>query len=167
MTELDAVAIKMRKGLSEKTSIITLAAMHEYCCPIGVYELACRAPLVFGLSKTGVSGIGRTVVALSTRTLRSCCSVSTTNIVRSVSFAFFVIVWLSSDALCTISIGTGCKLYVTTFLTAGKILSTYLSLKEVPKRTETAIFLTIPSTTRMRASSTRTRSIIVPATSTL
>lgn len=166
MTELDAFAIKRRKSHSGKTYMIPRSAIHGYSYPNGIYESTGTIPLVFVLTETGVLDIDYSVVAFATSTACSCSSGSTAIIPRLVLVVFLDIVRLPSDASCTISIVTGCELYETVFLSAGKFPFPKVLMKEVPSKTETFKFLTIPSTTRIRASPMCMWSIIVLKTST-
>lgn len=73
-----------------------------------------------------------------------------------------VVVWLSFGALCTIIIGTGCELYKTIFLWAGKIPFVKYSMDNVPSSTGTARFLKVLNMTRIQVARMCTWSIIVP-----
>lgn len=90
MTELDAHAIKILKGLSGRTSIIPQAAMHGKRCPHGVYKETCTVSLGLVLTETGVSDIVCSVMALATRMTFSCYSVSSANTILLVFFCFLL-----------------------------------------------------------------------------
>lgn len=109
--------------------------MDGYYCLDGVYETTRTNPLVLILNKTGVLEIARYVVAIATHTTCSCSSVITIVIFLSVTFESFVVSRLSTDASCTISIGTSCELYKIFFLSTQKTPFTNLSAKNVLRRT--------------------------------
>lgn len=101
-----------------------------------------------------------------TLTTRATCHYSfvfTANTLLSVTSVVLVVFRLSSETEFRISTATGCELYGTIILSAGKIPFTHLSMKEIPSRKETAKFLTIPYTTRTWAFPLSMSSIIVPA----
>lgn len=132
----------------EKTFIILRVGMQRYCCPSGVYEPTRAKPLALLFAKTDISEIGCSVVTLATRMTCSCSSVPTADTPLSTMLVVLIIFRASTDASCSISIGAAYELYETIFITAGEFLFTNLSMKYVPRRTDTAQLLTTPSTTR-------------------
>lgn len=71
---------------------------------------------------------------------------------------------LSTEVSCTISNVTGCKLYGTIFLSAGKTLVPNLTIKVVLGKTETVTFSTIPNMNHTRPLFLRMCTIKVPTT---
>lgn len=119
------------------------------------------------LTSTDVSVIGCSIMALAMHTTYFFSSVSAANRLPLVLFTFPVTGWLPTDVSCTISNGTGYKLYGTISPLVEKILFTNLPMKDVPRRTETTKFLTLPDSNRTRASLKHTWSTIVQRTSVL
>lgn len=166
MTELYTFVIRIRKGLTGKKSKILRAAIHGNCFPNGVYVSTCTISLLHVLTKTAVQELGSSVMALDMHTKCFCSSVSIANILPLVLSVFLVLVRLWTDAFCTISIGTCCKLYRSVFFPAGEIPFIILSIKEIPIKTDTAKYLTVPNMARILASPMRTRSTVALMVST-
>lgn len=120
MTELYTFAIRTQKGFSLKTSMIPLVALHGCCCPHGIQESTCTTLLAFLLTITGVLDIDCNVMTLATPTTCSSFSVCTAIIFPSVSLMSYVVVRLSTGRSYTVSIYTGCQLYIFIFLSAGR-----------------------------------------------
>lgn len=112
-------------------------------------------------TKNSISDNGLSVQVHTT--LTSACSICGSAITLMTDFSWCS-VFLSAFTWCTVRIGTGGELGRSISLSVGRILYMNLSMTDVPEKTGTARFPTIPDMTRMQADLTRTCNRTVPMT---
>lgn len=119
MTAFEAFIIRIRKGISRKTSIVSRVTKRVYCYPNGVCKSICIIFLALVLTNTVAYDKGYSVVGLAVRTTGSFFTVITANTLPSATVLFFV-VRLPTDTFGTISIGSACELYGTFFFSENR-----------------------------------------------
>lgn len=116
ITELDVFAIMIRKGLAEKTSLTPRAAIYGYCRRNGVDESTWSFPHAYFWLAIFLC----TVVVVNSLSLlawhNSFSFASTASRRLLVRLVVFVVLFYSSDGSCPISIGTGCEVPQTLYL---------------------------------------------------